>query len=69
MNLDLTNDELMTVAEVAEILKISEKTVRRYVADSRLIAYYAGPGNIRVKLSSVENLLRSVDANNTNTNH
>lgn len=52
--------EMATVAETAERLKCSTKTVRRYIADGRLTAYRVGPKMLRVDLADVEKLMRAI---------
>jgi excisionase family DNA binding protein len=47
-----------TQQHAARYLGLSEKTVRRYIADGRLIAYRVGPRAIRVDRESVLNLAR-----------
>lgn len=55
------DDEYQTVTEAADMLKVSEKTIRRWINDGTLLAYYAGPRNIRIKLSDLENTLRKTN--------
>lgn len=55
------DDELLTITEAAELLKLSEKSVRRYITDSHLIAYQAGPGNIRIRLIDLQNIIRKIN--------
>ena len=57
---DLATRGVATVAETAEILKCSTKTVRRYIADGRLTAYRVGPKMLRVELPDVDGLLRAI---------
>jgi excisionase family DNA binding protein len=47
-----------TQHHAATYLGLSEKTVRRYIADGRLVAYRVGPRAIRVDRESVLNLAR-----------
>lgn len=51
---------MATVAETAERLKCSTKTVRRYIADGRLTAYRVGPKMLRVDQADVDQLLRAI---------
>lgn len=51
---------MATVAETAERLKCSTKTVRRYIADGRLTAYRVGPKMLRVDQADVDRLLRAI---------
>lgn len=49
-----------SIAETAEYLGVSTKTVRRYIADGKLKAVRLGPRLIRVERSSVEALMRPI---------
>jgi len=49
-------DELMTVAQTAEYLKISDKTVRRLISDCSLVASRVG-SSWRIKKSDIEDYL------------
>lgn len=49
-------DTGMTVQQTAEVLQMSTKTVRRYIADGLLEAQRLGPRAIRVSRDSVRNL-------------
>jgi excisionase family DNA binding protein len=44
-------------AEVAELYGISERTVRRRIAEGELPAYRLGPRHIRIRREDVEALL------------
>lgn len=52
-------ESLLTVAEAAEIAAVSEKTIRRLIAASKLEATYLTPRAIRVYRSSFEALLEN----------
>ena len=54
-------EELITVAQTAEYLKVSEKTVRRLIKDRQIIASKVG-SSWRIKESDITKYLR----NNTN---
>lgn len=47
------NDEIMTLKEVAEYLKLAEKTAYRLAAEGKLPGFKAG-GNWRFKQSDIE---------------
>ena len=47
--------ELATLAEAAEYLGLSVRTVRRWVADGRITGYRIGPRHIRVDLNEINN--------------
>ena len=48
------NDEIMTLKEVAEYLKLAEKTAYRLAAEGKLPGFKAG-GSWRFKSSDIEN--------------
>ena len=52
-------EELFTIKETADYLKISEKTVRRLIESNKLKASKVGDRNWRVKISDVEDYLQS----------
>lgn len=49
-----------TIAEAADRLQVSGKTVRRYIAAGRLTAVRIGPRLVRVDLASLERLARPI---------
>jgi len=52
-------DELLTVAQTAEYLKLSEKTIRRLIKSRSLKASKVGDRSWRIKASDIESCLRS----------
>jgi excisionase family DNA binding protein len=58
--------QLVTLCEAAEILAVSVKTVRRYIAAGELDAVRLGRRTIRIK---VESLDRLIDGHPVNTWH
>jgi len=52
-------DELLTVAQTAEYLKLSEKTIRRLIKSRSLKASKVGDRSWRIKASDIESYLRS----------
>ncbi|MCL2627077.1 MAG: helix-turn-helix domain-containing protein [Oscillospiraceae bacterium] len=52
-------DELLTVAQVADYLKLSTKTVYRLIQKGQLFASRIGNNSLRIKMSDVENYLHS----------
>ncbi|MBI4505056.1 MAG: helix-turn-helix domain-containing protein [Chloroflexi bacterium] len=49
--------ELLTVAEAAELLKVSAVTLRRWLRQGRLPAYRLGPRQVRVRRGDLAALL------------
>ena len=49
-----------TVQEAADYLKVSTKTIRRYISQGLVEAERVGPRLIRVNLASLDNLGRSL---------
>ncbi len=54
--------ELLTMREVAELLKVSEVTVARWLKQGRLPAYRVGPRAVRVRREDVEQMMEPVEA-------
>lgn len=55
-------DGYLTISEVAEIYAVSEKTVRRWISSSQIIAYKVGGGRtIRIDSSSLGGILEPVN--------
>lgn len=52
--------EWLTVAQAAEHVKVSTRTVERYISAGRLTAYTLESGRIRVKETDVDALLKPV---------
>lgn len=50
---------LVSLAEAAEILAVSVKTVRRYIAAGELDAVRLGRRTIRIKAESIERLIEA----------
>lgn len=51
-----------TIAEAAERLGVSTKTVRRYIADGRITGYRFGPRFIRLNPAEVDAALRVIQS-------
>jgi excisionase family DNA binding protein len=49
-----------TIATGASCYKVSEKTLRRWVAEGRITGYRFGPRMIRVDLNEIEQLLKPI---------
>ncbi len=54
------DEDLMTVVEVADHLRVSERFVRKLIADRHLPAVKVGSRVVRVRRSAVASLLRPV---------
>jgi excisionase family DNA binding protein len=52
-----TRRRYASVAEAADYLGLSPKTLRRYIASGRLTAYRVGPRHLRVDLDEVDDKL------------
>jgi excisionase family DNA binding protein len=48
---------LIGIAQAMELTGLSDKTIRRRIADGTLRAHRVGPRNIRIEVDSVINLL------------
>ena len=57
-----------TVQEAADYLKVSTKTIRRYITQGLVEAERVGPRLIRVNLASLDNLGRSLQYVGGDTN-
>ncbi|HLK73625.1 MAG TPA: excisionase family DNA-binding protein [Streptosporangiaceae bacterium] len=53
---------LESIASAAEALDVSERTIRRRIADGSLRAYRVGPRLIKVDRAEVDKLIRPVHA-------
>ncbi len=50
-------DEFMTVAEVAELLKLNEMTIRNYVSAGKLAAVRIGDRRVRLRREDVDRFI------------
>lgn len=55
-------ETLITQAEAADILGVTDRTVRAMIADGRLKGYRMGPRLIRLRLDEVEQVLQPIRA-------
>lgn len=55
-----TLPSMLSMTETADLLGLSERTVRRYIASGQLRAHRLGPRMIRVERESVAGLLRPI---------
>lgn len=51
----MANQKFLTIAQVSEATQLSPRTIRRYIAEGRLVAYRAGRA-IRLKPEDVDAL-------------
>ena len=51
-------DELLTTAEAAQMLRVSQKTIARWVRLSQLEAVRLPSGQLRIRREDVEKLLK-----------
>ena len=56
---DLNTHQLVSLADAALTLAVSTKTIRRYIAAGRLEAVRLGGKTLRIKASSIEQLIRT----------
>ena len=61
MIIEPDNEEFLTVAEVAELLKINQQTVRNWIDRGELAAVRAGR-RVRIRRSALEEVLTQVTA-------
>jgi excisionase family DNA binding protein len=59
--IDASGDELMTVAEIAAVLKLNQQTIRNWIDQGRLPAIRIGR-RVRIKRSDFEELLTTAAA-------
>jgi excisionase family DNA binding protein len=57
----------LTIAETAVRLRCSTKTVRRYVASGKLLAYRVGPTMLRIRVIDVDAMVASGAVPNART--
>jgi excisionase family DNA binding protein len=55
-------EEYVTVQDAAETLAVSEKSIRRWIDDGKLLAYYAGPRNVRIKRADLDKIINPTNA-------
>lgn len=56
---ELDTHQLISLADAALTLAVSTKTVRRYIAAGRLEAVRLGNKTLRIKTTSIEQLIRT----------
>ena len=56
------SDEIFTVLQAAQYLKVSEKTIRRLIKSKKLIASRVGSRSLRIRQNDIDQYL----ANHTN---
>lgn len=56
----VSNPEYVSLRRAAEYLDMTERSVRRYIADGNLPAFRLGPREIRIKQTDLDALLRPI---------
>lgn len=54
-----------SVAAAADYADVSERTIRRYIADGRLTGYRIGPRLIKIDLDDLDKIMRTIPAAGT----
>ena len=52
----------LSLAEAAEVMSMSVKTIRRRIAEGTIPAYTCGHGSLRIRLDELETAMRRVPA-------
>lgn len=55
-----TMPNLISIRSAAELAAVSERTIRRRIADGTITGYRVGPKLLRVKRSEVEQMTRQI---------
>jgi DNA (cytosine-5)-methyltransferase 1 len=58
-NVDTKGNELLTVSQTADYLKLSDKTVRRLIKDNELVASKIGSRAWRIRKQEIDNYVQS----------
>lgn len=58
------NGQFLTTGEIAEILRVHQRTVQRWISSSRLKATKVGPKILRVRKQDFDEFLASQDNDN-----
>lgn len=58
----ITQHQLLTIAEAAELIRVHPRTIRRRIAEGVLTAYRVGPSLIRLDADELNALLRPIPA-------
>ena len=53
-------DELLTINEAAQLLKVHHRTIRRFITTGRLPGYHLTARTVRLRRSDVERLLTPI---------
>jgi excisionase family DNA binding protein len=61
--IDRDND-LLTIAEAARLLKVGRTTLHRWLKAGRLRAYHIGPRAVRIRRSDLTALMQPIDSRN-----
>lgn len=54
--------KLVSIAEAAEYLGVTTRSIREWITEGRLPAYRVGPKVIRIKMADLEKQLRPITA-------
>ncbi len=55
-----TTRQRLTLTAAAEYLDVSERTLRRYIAEGRLPAYRLGKRQIRIEVADLDKLVQPI---------
>jgi excisionase family DNA binding protein len=56
----ITTRRLRSIADGAKYADVSTKTIRRYIADGRLIGYRVGPRLVKIDLADLDALVQRI---------
>lgn len=54
--------ELCTIGQAADYLRLTERSIRRYIAEGKLPALRLGEKHIRIRVADVDALLKPIPA-------
>ncbi|HET9921763.1 MAG TPA: helix-turn-helix domain-containing protein [Ktedonobacteraceae bacterium] len=62
----MSDDDLLTIEDVARRLQVHEETVRRYIKRKQLIAIRLSNNNMRIRKSELDRFLRERETDKDN---